>query len=150
MPVLRLEIYLLTVCIYAFSHGKSVNKFQCHRRNYKCTLRDSAQDGLGHGAAVSPITACSLRWKRISTQSMIHMMRWGGRSSFLTVAINTHQNSEVIYLGTQYIQSTSSIHYGCLSSLSTTPESFIHVVVHLLFSSETSIVCNILTECRLY
>lgn len=61
------------------------------------TLRDSAQDGLGHGAAVSPITACNLRWKRISTQSMIRMMRCGGRPSFLTVAINIHQNSDVTY-----------------------------------------------------
>ena len=80
---------------------------------------------------------------------MMRMMRWGGRPSFLTVAINTHQNSEVIYLGVQYIQSTFSIHYGCLSSLSPTPDSFIYVV-HLLFSSETSTVCNILTACRLY
>ena len=30
--------------------------------------------------------------------------------------------------------------YGCLSLLSTTPDSFIYVVVHLLFSSETCIV----------
>jgi hypothetical protein len=67
-------------------------------RSHKNTLRDSAQDGLGQGAAVSPITACNLRWKRISTQSMMRMIRCGGRPSFLTVAVNRYQNSEFKYI----------------------------------------------------
>lgn len=51
------------------------------------TFRDSAQEGLGHGAAVSAMIGCSFLWKRISTQSMILMMRCGGLPSLRTVAI---------------------------------------------------------------
>lgn len=49
-------------------------------------FNDSAHDGFGHGQAVSPITAWSFLWKRINTQSMIRIIKCGGRPNFRTVA----------------------------------------------------------------
>lgn len=44
-------------------------------RTYVRTFNDSAHDGLGHGAAVSPITACNFLKNNIKTQSIILMIR---------------------------------------------------------------------------
>lgn len=54
------------------------------------TLRDSAQDGLGHGAAVSGMMGCSFLWNKIKTQSMMRIIRWGGRPNLRTVAVQLY------------------------------------------------------------
>lgn len=72
-------IIKLTICI-------CVCKFIEYFIVYQNTLSDSGQDGLGQGAAASAITGWSLRWKKMRTQSIIRMIKCGGRPSFLTVA----------------------------------------------------------------
>lgn len=51
----------------------------------KQTFRDSPQDGLQQGLSGSAVTISTLFWNKISTQSMILIIRCGGLPSFFTV-----------------------------------------------------------------
>lgn len=63
------------------------NKFYFFRN---ITFKDSGQDGFGLGAALSAITDNNFLWNRISTQSIILIIRCGGLPNFLTVAVNNN------------------------------------------------------------
>ena len=52
---------------------------------FHCTFRDSPQLGFGHGRSGSCCVRSNPFWNRISTQSMIRMIKWGGFANFLTV-----------------------------------------------------------------
>lgn len=52
------------------------------------SFRDSCQDGIMQFFSVSTLTVLIFFWKSSSTQSMIRMMRWGGRPRVRTVAMS--------------------------------------------------------------
>lgn len=80
------------------------------------TLSDSGQDGFGHGAAVSDIGGCNFLWNKMRTQSIILMIKWGGRPSFLTVAESNWIKVNYVYLPLSILCYSQSNFYNDIST----------------------------------
>lgn len=60
------------------------------------SFNDSCHEGVLQFFSGSTFTGLTFLWKSSSTQSMIRMMRWGGRPSVRTVAIS---DGLIVYVG---------------------------------------------------